>query len=480
MIYSNSKFSFLVAARRYVISCAAVFMLMSNAYTASLKINGTISGFEGSEAFLAMMYGGNQYMVDTAKVVNGAFVFESNYTLESGVYLVILPPAKSFLILVDQHIPEFSFKADVNNINGTIQFEKSSDNTEYYTYYRYFEEKRLQLDKIRKEYEAQVNEPDKVALMSNMQQVKKEIVAYQTALVARIPGTLTAAMVNCELPVEIPVFEGSPEEINYLKYKYQKDHYFDHIAIADERLIRAPKNVLVDRVEFYLDKLTPQHPDSIIASVDFVLALTEKTPVSYRFFLTHIFNKYREAKSIGMDAVYVHIAETYIATGKAPWIDEKEKSDVLAAVAHIAPTLIGKTAPDFSVQLEGGKDITLHSIQSPYTVLVFWSPNCTHCQQAIPVLRDFYAAWKAKGVEVFAVCTKLNEAEKNCWEYLDKNDLHSWINASDQMGGGSTIHTTYYITTTPKIYVLDQNKKIVAKDLGVEHLDEVMKRLTKQ
>ena len=481
MMYRNRGLSFRPVFKRFLISCVAVISFMQvHADAGVLSISGVISGYTGSEAFLAMMYGGNQYVVDTAQAVNGAFVFESNYKLQSGVYLVVLPPANSFLILVDQDIPAFSFKGDIKDIDGTLQFEGSADNTEYYAYYRYFEAKKNTLDQIKKEYDAKGNEADKVELLSRMQSVKKEIVTYQAALVARTPGTLTAAMVKCELPVEIPVFDGSPEEINLHKYMYQKAHYFDNVDIADERLIRAPKNVLVDRVHFYLDNLTPQHPDSIISSVDYILTRTEKTPVSYRFFLTDMFNKYREAKSIGMDAVYVHIAEQYIAKGKAPWIEEKEKSDVLAAVARISPTLIGKQAPDFTVQLEGGKDISLHSISSPYTVLVFWSPNCAHCQQAIPVLGDFYAAWKDKGVEVFAVCTKLNEDEKNCWDYLDKNNLHTWINASDQMGGASTIHKQYYITTTPKIFVLDANKKILAKDLGVEHLDEVMKRLTQK
>lgn len=481
MHLNNTVYNVSRISKRLILASGMIFFFMLGyAHAGALQIKGTIAGYQGKEVFLAMMYGGNQYVVDTAQSTDGVFVFESQYVLQSGVYLVVLPPAKSFLILVDKDIPAFSLSADMSNIDGTIQFEGSADNSEYYAYLRFFNEKKSALDKIKKDYEAQSNEPDRVELLSKMQQLKKEIVAYQMSIVEKAPGTLTAAMVNCELPVEMPAFDGSPEEINLRKYMYQRDHYFDHVDIADERLIRAPRNVLVDRVHFYLDNLTPQHPDSIIASVDYILAKTEKTLVSYRFFLTDIFNKYKNSKSIGMDAVYVHIAEAYIGKGKAPWIEEKEKNDVLAAVARISPTLIGKTAPDFTVQTAEHKDITLHGIASPYTVLVFWSPNCTHCQQSIPVLEDFNSAWKDKGVQILAVCTKLNEDEKNCWEYLDKNNLHNWINASDQMGGNSAIHRQYYITTTPKIFVLDSNKKILAKDLGVEHLDEVMKRLTQK
>jgi hypothetical protein len=95
----------------------------------------------------------------------------------------------------------------------------------------------------------------------------------------------------------------------------------------------------------------------------------------------------------------------------------------------------------------------------------------------MPLLNKFSTTYKNKGVQVFTVCTKLNEQEKDCWEYLDKNQFEGWINSSDKMGGSSSIHKLYNITTTPKIYVLAKDKTIIAKDLGVEHLEEVMKRV---
>ncbi|MEP6646609.1 MAG: redoxin domain-containing protein [Saprospiraceae bacterium] len=457
--------------------CSMIFAVP--AFCAGHTIKGTISGYEGKGAMLAMMYGGNQYMVDSAAVVNGSFTFKSMYDLQSGVYLVVLPPSKSFLILVDQNIPSINFKADVNDIEGTISFDKSPDNTEYYNYLKFFQTKKIDLDRIKTDYDSQKSEDAKTELMAKMQHMKKEIVQYQTELVARIPGTLTAAMVKCELPVEPPAFEGSPEDMQLKKFFFQKTHYFDNIDLNDERLIRAPKNVLVERVHYFLDNLTVQQPDSINKSVDYILAKTAKTQVAYRFLFTDMFNKYREAKKVGMDAIFVHLAEDYIAKGKTPWIEEEEKTKVLTAVKAISPTLIGKKAPDFTVQKRDGKNISLNDIKSQYTILIFWSPNCAHCQKDMPALTNFYNAYKDKGVEIFAVCTKVNEEEKNCWDFLDKNKLTNWINGSDQKGGSSAVQVTYNVKTTPKIYVLGADKTILAKDIGVENLEEVMKRLLK-
>ncbi len=478
MNHKELRMSNLLQIKRcYVVGILMLFFFSQPMFASGNKIKGSVANYKGDKVFLAMIYGGNQYVVDTATAINGTFLFDSYYDLESGVYLVVLPPSKSFLLLIDRNISEFSFTADYKDVEGTIQFQASPDNSLYYKYLKFFQVKRNELDSIKSSYDVQKNEPDKAALLAEMQHLKKEVLIYQTELVERNPGSLTAAIVKCELPVDAPAFDGSPEDIQMKKYLFQRSHYFDNIDLADERLIRAPKNVLVDRVEYYLDNLTPQSPDSINKSVDYILNKCKKTEVSYRFLLTQMFNKYREAKKIGMDGVYVHIAEDYIAKGKAPWIEEEEKNKVLSAVKAISPTLIGKKAPNFTVQTEDDKDISLYDIHSPYTILVFWAPNCTHCQQSMPQLNTFYKAYKDKGVQVFAVCTKVNEQEKSCWDYIDKNQFTGWINGSDKKGGASSIQTLYNVTTTPKIYVVDKDKTILVKDIGVENLEEVFKRL---
>lgn len=455
-------------------------LLQADAMGQGHRVRGAVTGYQGEVAFLAMMYGGNQYVLDTTSAIQGRFVFESDHPYQPGMYLVILPPSTSFFILLDESNPEFSFSAKIEDVPGTLIFAESPDNTAYYEYFRFFQEKKETLDKIKLEFDARSDESARPELLARMQRIKDEIVEYQKAIVSAHPGSLTAAMVSCELPVEQPNFSGSPEEIQFRKYRFLKDHYFDHIDLTDERLIRAPKSVLVDKVEYYMDYLTTQHPDSLIAGVDYILGQCEPAPVVYRFFVTHLFNKYRQSRNIGMDAVYVHIAEEYIAKGKTPWIEEDERNAVLAAVKRISPTLIGKEAPDFTVQDREGSDISLHGINARYTVLFFWAPDCAHCQKDMPVLDAFAQKYRSQDVEVFAVCTKLSEKESRCWDYLETQNFENWIVGSDQSGGLSSLHLQYNISTTPKIYVLDKSKTIIAKDFGTENLEEVMTRVLEQ
>ncbi len=238
-----------------IIAFLTSFFWMNQAFAVGHKITGTITHYDGTAVLLMMIYGGKQYSVDTAFVSNGSFSFGAAYNFQSGVYMVVLPPSKSFLILIDQDKLSFSFTADFNDIESNIRFEGSPDNTLYYEYLRFFQKKKAELDQIKSGYNAQNSESDRPELMAKMQQFKRDILTYQTELVAKNPGTLTAAMVKCDIPVDVPTYDGSPEEIQMKKYMFQKFHFFDNIDLVDERLIRAPKNVLVDKVDYYLDDL---------------------------------------------------------------------------------------------------------------------------------------------------------------------------------------------------------------------------------
>ena len=41
-------------------------------------------------------------------------------------------------------------------------------------------------------------------------------------------------------------------------------------------------------------------------------------------------------------------------------------------------------------------------------------------------------------------------------------------------------HDTYDVYSTPKVYVLDKNKKIIAKQIGIEQLGEILEKIREE
>jgi peroxiredoxin len=79
-----------------------------------------------------------------------------------------------------------------------------------------------------------------------------------------------------------------------------------------------------------------------------------------------------------------------------------------------------------------------------------------------------YQKFKDKGLEVYAIYSMDDKEE---WgEFLTKHGLFDWINVWDEHHV-SRFKILYDARKTPGVYVLDENKEIVAKKMTVEQLE---------
>jgi thiol-disulfide isomerase/thioredoxin len=313
--------------------------------------------------------------------------------------------------------------------------------------------------------------PEKSTYEKKLVLLDEEVKSYQRNLVLNEKQSLAAAIVKANIEVEIPEFTGTKEETDKARFQYYRDHYFDNLDLSDARLLRTP--VLFDRVDRYINKYTVQVPDSIVASLDLVLTNAFPSEETYKFLLIHYLNEYAKSKFVGMDAMYVHLVDNYYANGKAPWVEKEQLDTIVKNANELRPLLIGKIAPNITVYKEDLTPVSLHSVESPYTVLFFWAPDCGHCQKSMPGLVDFYKEYKAKGVEILAVCAKLLEKEGTCWDAVKEKNMESWINTSDKYLR-SKFGQVYNVKSTPQVYVLDHKKEILTKQVAVEKLGEIM------
>ena len=48
----------------------------------------------------------------------------------------------------------------------------------------------------------------------------------------------------------------------------------------------------------------------------------------------------------------------------------------------------------------------MHNLNADYLLLLFWDPDCGHCEKEIPKLKEFYDEYKEKyNLEIFSVCS---------------------------------------------------------------------------
>jgi thioredoxin-related protein len=162
--------------------------------------------------------------------------------------------------------------------------------------------------------------------------------------------------------------------------------------------------------------------------------------------------------------------------GDAYWLSSEELSKFTDRAMKIAPNVIGNVAPEVKLRDIFTKNTeSLVNLKAKYTLLMFYSPDCNHCQKELPSIDSLYELkLKKLGVKVYTVATEAEDSK--IAEFLVKNKLEKWINTSDPEHTGDW-RGKYDVYSTPSIYLLDEKKIIRGKRLDHTNILEVIEML---
>ena len=271
---------------------------------------------------------------------------------------------------------------------------------------------------------------------------------------------------------------GGKYDSNYA-YQYYKSNYWNGISFADERLVRTPFFEL--KLEKYYKELVFPQADSIKKEIDGMLLQARPNKEMFKYLLVHFVQKYINPEYMGQDAVFVHLFEKYVNTGQADFFTAQYKDYMTKRAYSLMANLIGQPAAPLDLVDTAGRSLPLYSIQSDYTVICFWDPGCSHCQEVVPKVDSIYKAkWKNQGVAVYGVKT---DGTKEDWlKFINEKKLSGWLHvhqlpeqqAAETAAGRAGYKQLYDVYQTPILYLLDKEKRIVAKKLTYLQIDEVM------
>ena len=125
-----------------------------------------------------------------------------------------------------------------------------------------------------------------------------------------------------------------------------------------------------------------------------------------------------------------------------------------------------------------GKTIETNDIKAEYLILYFYGHDCNHCIEETPrIYNEVYTKYKDKGLQVVAIDIK--GSDKKEWDkFVKNNKMTGWINAADP-NNISQYWLNYDTSYIPSVFVLDKNKKIVAKKIDSKGLEQFFDYYTK-
>ena len=481
------------------ISVALLFIgFWPNVHPNSYHIDITVKGMNNADFILAHYINKSMYPDDTVTAdENGRGIFIGDKPLPQGMYLIFLPNGKYFDIMMGED-QQYVLVTDTADFIRSMQVEGSRENEVFFDFQKYMIAKKTELDELQSEYKTTDDSKKKVKLRVKMESLNNERKEYAQKIIDDHRGFFISTFLAATLEIEIP--EPPRDENGAIidsswAYWYNRNHYFNNFDIADARLLRTP--LYEDKILTYIDKILPQIPDTLIAESDKILQQVHGDSTLYRYSLITLFNHFGKSKLMGMEAVQVYIAEKYYIPDSW-WSTDDYIKDLEKRVAALKPTLIGQPAPNVQLRFipaehfqaatadtglkkypHAGSFFNIDDVQADFTVLLFWEATCSHCKKVVPDMYDIYInQLKDKGVKVIAISTLFGEDGKVKWvDFVNNKGLYEWLNAWNPYDYQYKI--TYDINSTPQIFILDKDKKIIAKRIGPEQVPEIIEAYKK-
>ena len=469
--------------KHFLLALTLIIASLSSSFADGYKIKIKVNGVSDTIVYLGNYYADKKYATDTIRLdKNGVGTFKGDTALKGGIYMVLFPSRgmNYFELLVDKN-QNFSLETDTANFIENMKVKGSKQNEAFYQFHNYMAEQSKKNMPLQKELKALKDKPKKAEkvrekLIAN----EKEVKAHWKQLAKEWKGTLFGAVIKAMIDPELPEIK-VPENIankdsakQIMQYLWVKDHFFDNIDLKDNRLIRTP--FFTPKIDHFMTTVVVQHPDSIIKEGEKLIEAARGAEDNFGYLVRYMFGYKDKSKLMGMDKVFVEISEKYYLSEDpdVSWPDSAFVEKIRERVMKEKPNLIGNQAPKLEkLETYEKQFVSLYDIKSDYTVIVFWEPNCGHCKKTIPKLYKSFKQMKKDGldVQVLAIYTQL---EREPWEkFIEEKEIFDWINAYDKYYF-TNFRNNYDIYSTPTIYLLNKEKKIIGKRLAVGQIEQMI------
>ena len=450
------------------------------------EIKVTLKPFKNQYIYLGHYYGKQLPIVDSVLLNDKSEgVFKGSKKLGGGIYLIGYPDrAHNFEFLVDKD-QKFSIVADTAKIQN-ISFQNSPDNVAFKSYQIFMTKNGSSIDSLMKLRKGS-SVKDSIKLTTQIHVLDTKITNYRTDIIAKEPNSLLTALLKAMKEPDVPQNDPGAKTDSLFAYHYFKKHYWDGVNFYDDRLARTP--FFENRIDKYMEQLVYPSADSVIKELDYMLGFASINDEMQKFLLLKFVNRYLNQKYMWEDKVFVHLYEQYFSQKDYPWLTEKGKKIITDRAYSLMANIMGTQASDVELPDTSGKLTKLYSINAPYTLVVIWDPTCSHCKEIVPKLDSAYhAKWKSMGLQFFAMARETDGKKSDWINFIHQHNLNQWTHVyysreDDQKrieSGVPSYSQLYDVQTFPTLYLLDKDKRIIAKKLTLEQIDEILAYKAKQ
>ncbi len=442
-----------------------LFLIFCFESEGQVNINISLGGITNDTIYFGRIFGKRQVREKPIlKNATGTYDLTFPNGLEPGFYAILydiesVNKTKSsyyFQLAIDNDNRKYNLHCDPYNPSQSIQItgDQGFETFRYYEYINKYDSLAFNYHEI---IDAWLTTGDDNTYFPALKAKEQQMTDYQNSYIKKNPGTLTTRFVELT-KTAFPIYKGTMDEM-----KNQRQDFFDNQLLKNfdpqNNLIWMCKNG-IDLLDFYTirsaDKNISRASDR---SIKILNLLYEKNKPVYEYYLNYLLNSFPKMTKFNMELVTLDISKAFIESGKANFYTKEELSKFKIQVANIDRLKVGSTLPDARLYYENGNPYNVYDLKSKYGLIVFWSPDCSHCKKELPILKRLAIDYKQKGLEILTVCTKRAEKAASCYEYLTNEKFTNDFKNLNDKNNISRFNTIYDVTSFPCIYIFNTATK---------------------
>jgi peroxiredoxin len=302
---------------------------------------------------------------------------------------------------------------------------------------------------------------------SKLQSTQSEYKNFAEVTAQKNPKSFIARYIKA---AQLPIVDSAIPQNEQLVYL--KNHALDNIDFNDAEMIYSNlfANKSIEYLTYYRNQQLPKAllEQEFMKAVDTLLQKAKVNELVYQHMTEYLVDGFTK---FGFDAIINYIVENYVIKDDL-CLDSKIESTIQKRIDQSKNLKIGTVVPNIILPDEDGKSIDLSRIETEKILILFYSSKCPHCITSISELIKLYDNQKQKTVEVLAI--SLDENRNEWTKFIEDNKLN-WLNVSDLKGWTGKSVEEYYIYATPTMFLLNKERKIESKPLGIDEIKTIFK-----
>lgn len=241
----------------------------------------------------------------------------------------------------------------------------------------------------------------------------------------------------------------------------QRKNFYSGIDLLDSRIKLLPNAYAFINTGF---SFLPSSHENYLDNVNYLLSKVGEKSKMYPFYLEWIFKNLYSKRSQGLEKTYVEVYEKYLLGKDVKFSDPSEYSSIATRARMSKKLANGLKIPEMIMEDTLAVSVKLQDIypKAKYSLVVFFDPDCKHCQQKIIEINQFFVA-NPNLNNYFQKISILNASNDSKWKsFIPKEGLANWQNFKP-LGNEKTYQSNFEAFYNPTVFLIDENGIILDK-----------------